>query len=133
MSDRYQRVVLNGEISNWNKIKAGVPQGSILGSLFFLVYINNLTFDLHCLAKLFADHTSLFFIAENVNETTVNLNKDLENIKKWAQQWKISFNIDPTKIAQEVLLSSKNLRSFIPLSSLMEKMIVVLNFINISF
>ena len=86
LSDRYQRVVLNGQTSNWNKIKAGVPQGSILGPLFFLIYINDLPFELHCSAKLFADDTSLFSVVENVNETTANLNKDLENINKWAQQ-----------------------------------------------
>ena len=105
MSDRYQRVVLNGQTSNWNKIKAGVPQGSILGPLFFLIYINDLPSELRCSAKLFADDTSLFSVVENVNETTANLNKDLENINKWAQQWKMSFNHDPTKIAREVSFS----------------------------
>ena len=49
----------------------------------------------------------LFSVVENVNETTTNLNKDLENISKWAQQWKMSFNPDPTKMAQEVLFSRK--------------------------
>ena len=86
LSDRYQRVVLNGQNSNWTKIKAGVPQGSILGPLFFLIYINYLLFELRCSAKLFVDDTSLFSVVENVNETTANLNKDLENINKWAQQ-----------------------------------------------
>ena len=107
MSDRYQRVVLNGNNSNWNKIKAGVPQRSILDPLFFLIYINDLPSELRCSAKLFADDTSLFSVVENVNETTANLNKDLENINKWAQQWKMSFNPDPTKMAQEVLFSRK--------------------------
>ena len=107
LSDRYQRVVLNGNNSNWNKIKAGVPQRSILDPLFFLIYINDLPSELRCSAKLFADDTSLFSVVENVNETTANLNKDLENINKWAQQWKMSFNPDPTKMAQEVLVSRK--------------------------
>ena len=97
LSDRYQRVVLNGQTSNWNKVKAGIPQGSILGPLFFLIYINVLPSELRCSAKLFADDTSQFSVVENVNETTTNLNKDLENINKWAQQWKMSFP-DPTKI-----------------------------------
>ena len=55
----------------------------------------------------FADDKSLFSVVENVNETTANLNKDLENINKWAQQWKMSFNPGPTKMAQEVLVSRK--------------------------
>ena len=67
LSDRYQRVVLNGQNSNWTKIKAGVPQGSILGPLFFLIYINDLPFELRCSDKLFADDTSLFSVVENVN------------------------------------------------------------------
>ena len=106
-SDRYQRVILNGQTSNWNKIKAGFPQGSILSPLFFLIYINDLPSKLRCSAKLFADDTSLFPVVENVNETTTSLNKDLENINKWAHQWKMSFNADPTKMAQEVLFSRK--------------------------
>ena len=107
LSDRYQRVVLNGNNSNWNKIKAGVPQRSILDPLFFLIYINDLSSEVSCSAKLFADDTSLFSVVENVNETTANLNKDLENINRWAQQWKMSFNPDPTKMTQKVLFSRK--------------------------
>ena len=55
-----QRTVLNGKTSQWGKISAGVPQGSILGSLFFLVYINDLTTDLKCNVKLFADDSHYF-------------------------------------------------------------------------
>ena len=56
------------------------------GPLFFLIYINDLPSELRCSAKLFADDTYLFSVVENVNETTANLNKHLENINKWAQQ-----------------------------------------------
>ena len=86
LSDRYDIVVLNGQTSTLNKIKSGVTQASILGPLFFLIYINDLPFELRCSAKLLADDTSLFSVVENVNKTIANLNKDLENINKWAQQ-----------------------------------------------
>ena len=59
LSDRYQRVILNGQTSKWNEITAGVPQGSILGPLFFLIYINDLPSELSCSPKLFVDDTSL--------------------------------------------------------------------------
>ena len=64
LSGRYQRVVLNGQTSSWRPVLAGVPQGSILGPLLFLIYINDLPNDLKSNAKLFADDTSLFTIVK---------------------------------------------------------------------
>ena len=60
LKNRKQRTVLNGQSSNWGDISAGVPQGSILGPLLFLVYINDLAIGLKCNVKLFADDTSFF-------------------------------------------------------------------------
>ena len=57
---RKQRVVLNGQHSSWTNVQAGVPQGSILGPLFFLIYINDLSDGLTSNPKLFADDTSLY-------------------------------------------------------------------------
>ena len=65
LNDRYQRVVLNGQSSNWEKVNAGVPQGSILGPLLFLLYINDISNDLECNVKLFADDTCLFSIVHD--------------------------------------------------------------------
>ena len=60
LSNRYQRVVLHGKESNWMSLKAGVPQGSVLGPLLFLVYINDLTDNIPSDMCLFADDSSLF-------------------------------------------------------------------------
>ena len=106
LSFRKQRVVLNGQYSSWTSIEAGVPHGSIPGPLLFLICINDLSDDLTSV-KLFADDTSLFSIVHNMNTSTTNLNKDLNKIKNWAIQWKINFNPDPSKQAQEVIFSRK--------------------------
>ena len=107
MSNRKQRVVLNGKYSSWTNIEAGVPQGSILEPLFFLIYINDLSDNLITNPKLFADDTSLFSIVHDPNATANDLNNDLAKINDWAYQWKMNFNPDPFKQAQEVLFSKK--------------------------
>ena len=60
LTDRRQRVLLNGKSSNWDIVSAGVPQGSVLGPLLFLIYINDIVHNVKCDIKLFADDTSLF-------------------------------------------------------------------------
>ena len=60
LENRHQRVVLNGIESDWKKLEAGVPQGSVLGPLLFLVYINDLTDNITSQMRLFADDSSLF-------------------------------------------------------------------------
>ena len=65
LTDQKQRVALNGKTSEWKDVLAGVPQGSVLGPLVFLVYINDLCDNLNCEVKHFADDTSLFSVIEN--------------------------------------------------------------------
>ena len=83
LSDRHQRVVLNGQSSKWSHIMAGVPQDSILGPLLFLVYINDLPEGLKTSAKRFADDTSLFSVVHDSAASTVFLNDDLLEISRW--------------------------------------------------
>ena len=103
LSGRYQRVLLNGQVSSWSPVLAGVPQGSILGSLFFLIYINDLSHNLSSTAKLFADGISIFFIVHDIDQSTKQLNDDLKKISDWAYQWEMSFNPDLSKQAREVI------------------------------
>ena len=70
LNDRHQRVVIKGQCWNWSKIKAGVPQGSILGPFMFLVYINDLPEQITTNAKLFAGDASLFSVATILNGLT---------------------------------------------------------------
>ena len=63
--------------------------------------------DLTSNPKLFMDYTSLFSIVKNINSTTTDLNSDLSKIIDWAFQWKMNFNPDPNKQAQEVIFSRK--------------------------
>ena len=118
LSGRLQRVVLNGQTSSWRPVLAGVPQRSILGPLLFLIYINDLPNELKSNAKLFADDTSLFTIVKDENESANILNNDLSLISKWAFNWKMLFNPDPSKPAQEVLFSRKKKAQSHPIISL---------------
>ena len=90
--NRQQRVVLNGKNSGWLTVTSGVPQGSVLGPLFFLVYINDLVDGVHNDIKLFADDTYIFSVVKDKDEATETLNQDLERVRLWAWQWKIQFN-----------------------------------------
>ena len=99
--------MLNGQHSSWADVKAGVPQGSILGPLLFLIYINDLPNGLNSNVKLFADDTSLFSVVHNITDSANLLNSDLSKINEWTLQWKMSFNPDPTKQAQEITFSRK--------------------------
>ena len=92
LSDRRQRVVLNGVTSDWASVLAGVPQGSILGPLLFLIYINDIVNGITSSIRLFADDTSLYIVVDNPVTAAHLLNTDLDTISKWAADWLVDFN-----------------------------------------
>ena len=108
LSNRQQRFVLNGNVS------AGVPQGSVIGPLFFLVYINDLAECLHSDVRLFADDTLSFSVVYDEEVSADILNADLKFIEKWAYQWKMQFNPDKNKQAIQVFFSQRNSKPIHP-------------------
>ena len=95
---RYQRVVINNKTSIWRRILAGVPQGSILGPLLFLVFINDITYVIrHCKIRLFADDSCLYIEVDNREEAALLINEDLAAIHEWSLKWLIDFSPPKTK------------------------------------
>ena len=80
LDNRFQRVVVPGAQSDWIGIKAGVPQGFILGPLLFLIYINDIVEDIGSIIRLFADDTSLYLMFDNPIDAANVLNSDLNKI-----------------------------------------------------
>ena len=105
--NRKQRVVLNSSYSGFSAVESGVPQGSVLGPLLFLIYINDLERNIKSNINFFADDAMLFSIVKDPTISASDLNHDLNIIYQWAHQWKMEFNPDPTKQATEVLFSCK--------------------------
>jgi len=112
--NRKQRVVLNGSISQFLDIESGVPQGSVLGPILFLIYINDLENNIISNVKFFADDTMIYSTVYDPVNSATELNHDLNIINKWAHQWKMAFNPDPSKQAVEVLFSQKKKKVYHP-------------------
>ena len=98
LADRKQAVVINGEKSSYQTIRAGVPQGSVLGPTLFLIFINDIVQSLKSTVKLFADDTNLYLILEDPKQRAEILNEDMQRIAEWAAKWKVKFNPIKTKL-----------------------------------
>ena len=107
LDNRTQRVIINIQHSSWAQVEAGVSQSSVFGPLLLLIYINNLSENLVSNPKLIADDTSLFAAVKNVAASNIYLNNNLKRMGEWAFQWKMNYNPDPIKHAQELIFSRK--------------------------
>ena len=105
LDNRKQRVAVEGSLSDILGVNAGVPQGSILGPLLFLIYINDIVDEIGSCIRLFADDTSLYMIVEDPGSVADLMNTDLSKIHSWANQWLVKFNPNKT---EELIITKKH-------------------------
>lgn len=104
MRNRRQRVCLQGVMSGWQGVRSGVPQGSVLGPLLFVIFINDLDCGIeNCILK-FADDTKIFGKVVNEDDKE-SLQRDLDNLLEWADRWQMQFNVKKCKVMH---MGSKN-------------------------
>ena len=106
LSNRTQRVVLNGCFSEWRDVVSGVPQGSVLGPLLLIIYINDI--DVCVTGKMlkFADDTKIYHTVYS-DEDVSTLQSDLCNLVEWSNEWQMLFNADKCKLCIWDLIISK--------------------------
>jgi len=95
--DRKQRVVINGKFSRWSDVLSGVPQGSVLGPILFIIYINDIDLGINGRILKFADDTKLFYHVGNT-EDILRLRNDLHRLCQWSADWLMLFNVDKCKV-----------------------------------
>ena len=102
--------MLNGEQSSLKQLLAGVPQGSILGPLLFLIYINDLPDEVKANIRLYADNATIFIDFQDPDMAAEALEEDLRKVQSWATRWLMVFN--PAKT--ESLTFSRKRETIIP-------------------
>lgn len=96
LTNRTQSVAISNQLSSSTDVKSGVPQGSVLGPLLFLIYINDLPINISSSIRLFADDCVLYKKIVHTADTCT-LQSDLNSIASWCNRWQMRINIDKTK------------------------------------
>ena len=89
LSDRRQCMSVKGSSSTWKPVESGVPQGSVLGPILFIIYVNDIPDIVKSSVLIFADDTKIFATTDQAN----TLQEDLNNLMKWAELWELTFNV----------------------------------------
>ena len=97
LKGRKQRVCINGEKSEWGEVTSGVPQGSVLGPLLFIMYLNDLDTDVSSNLSKFADDTKIGRVINGVEDCQA-LQNDLDKLHEWSSKWQMEFNVDKCKV-----------------------------------
>lgn len=94
LTSRRQQVVINGVCSDWVPVSSGVPQGSVLGPLLFVIYINDMSVSTECPLKIFADDTKIY----QVSAESDKLQADISQVLLWSEKWQLPFNEAKCKV-----------------------------------
>ncbi len=111
LSNRTQRVVCNGEASDWTPVHSGVPQGSVIGPILFLIYINDLPDDVKSTVRLFADDTIMYMTMSSENDAA-SLQQDLDKLAAWEDKWKMKFHPKKCSVLRITRKKSPNIHKY---------------------
>jgi hypothetical protein len=104
LSQRRQFVEVNGTKSSFENVNCGVPQGSILGPLLFIIYVNDMVDVVHCDLFLYADDSALVVRGRNINEIESKLENEINAVSKWLVTNKLSLHLGKT---ESIVFASK--------------------------
>ena len=107
LSNRRQRVCVDGELSGWEKVSSGVPQGSVLGPVLFLIYINDLDDGIISKIAKFADDSKLGKSLCSAADIRL-LEDDLSSLEEWSVKWQMIFNVDKCSVMHLGKSNTKN-------------------------
>ena len=91
LANRYQRVVVNGEFSDWLPVDSGVPQGTVLAGPFFTVYVGDIDELIRAFLRKFADDTKMASVIANCRDAEL-FQRDIDRLVEWASKWAMVFN-----------------------------------------
>ena len=97
LSDRKQRVALGKHMSEWKPVTSGIPQGSVLGPILFVIFINDMPDTIASFKTLFADDAKIFKAIESLNDITI-IQDDICKLMQWSIKWQLPFNVSKCKV-----------------------------------
>ena len=97
LTNRRQGICIKGKQPSWEEVWSAVPQGSVLGPLFFLIFINDLDDNFSVNVFKFADDTKIFKQVSNVQDN-IHMQADLDKLVDWADKWQMQFNVSKCKV-----------------------------------
>ena len=92
LTDRRQRVVIRVTHSSWSCVTSGVPQGTILGPILFLIYVNDISSNISSTLRMFADDSRVYRELSNIARDSEALQFDVDQLLSWAPKWQLRFN-----------------------------------------
>ena len=117
LTGRMQRVVICGTYSSWSPVLSGVPQGTILGPVLFILYVNDISPGILSTVKLYADDTKVYREISDTARDTVILQSDLFHLKSWSEAWQLNFNANKC----EIMRVTHNRDKSVPIFSLVPR------------